>query len=328
MKDGRLELDEGSGLAEGPRVVDPAAGVIRYADAKKTIAIADLSAVAVVFVERMVKQRVGRSSFEMRPKMIHGVVLVPRRAPKDVEELFAALAAQPGVPIARPLASQLFSIHGASASVDAASTTMSSGGGALRARRTAKAIARVARLPLVELYGEFCLWRAADHLDLRLTDRLAHAPSSEPGPCPLPLKATASSTRLEVTWPQGTMSLRIAILLLVAIVLVSVPLFIVAIPAAIGCLVLAFITLAWVVQSRGRTGARLIVEDATIQTTKDGRDERIAVDRVELVRVVDATLVIVDQSDETRLDLPNAETATWLRQAIEHHVRPKSAPYR
>src|SRR5688572_25941853 len=98
IRDGRFEMDEGRGIADGPRVIDPSAGVIRFKEETRTISLVTVRAVAVIWIERMMRVRVVRD-WEMRPTLIHSVVLVPHKLPPDIDQILDQLERTPGVPI-------------------------------------------------------------------------------------------------------------------------------------------------------------------------------------------------------------------------------------
>ncbi|MCK6536504.1 MAG: hypothetical protein L6Q84_26330 [Polyangiaceae bacterium] len=318
IRDGKLFLDEGQGNKDGPRVIDPVAGLVRFADESQNLPIAELRAVAVVYTQRMVWRYVADVR-TLVPTLIHSVMLVPRRIRDDVAALLDALenGRDPGPG---------FSIRGAAMMVDEVAIQFDMAGTGLAARSTAKAVARLTQLPMVELYGEFYVWRAAGQLDQTLFERLRGAPArAEPGPPPPGLAVREGPSGLELRASPASRPMRPWLILAGALLAVSVGLAFVDLLPAVVCLLLSVGTLAGAAMTRKVPGATLYVEPATFRF----EGGTLASDRLEMLRVNDATLVLISHDDELRCDLGTEEAALWARRAIEHFLLARSAgPYR
>ncbi len=317
--DGVLQLDERFGLADGPRAVDPTAGVIRFADPQRNIPIADLRAVAIVFTERMQRVRRGRSRHVTESVLTHSVVLVPRRARADAVELLDTLEAGGTAPRGS-------SIRGASMTVDEAAVHFFTIGSAVSARRQAKAVARAAHLPVVEVYGEYCVWHAAGRLDQPLGERLAGAPPpDDPGPPPPGISSARGANGLEITVSHPPRSIRLWMFLVAGAVLLSALLALVESWLAIVTLGIAVATLVYALRNRRLPAARLEVAPHQLRWLHAGRDEALEVAQLEAMRVHLSTLVLISHDDEIRCDLGSEEAAAWARRAIEHALLAPSA---
>lgn len=309
-------------MADGPRAVDPIAGLVRFADPKLDIPIASLRAVAIVFTERLQRISQGRRRVTVTVLM-HSVVLVPRQARPDVVTLLDALEAGSAPPPG-------FSIRGAAISVDDASIHFFKIGNAAAARRQAKAVARAANLPMLELYGEYPVWRPAGRLDLSLRERLAgRAPPAAPGPPPPGLLARPVPGGLELAVSYPPRSIKLWMFPVAGAVAVSVPLALVEPLLLIATLSVALATLIYAFRQRRRPEARLQVVDDTLRWFDGGHGARLEVGQLEMMRVNEATLVLISHDDEVRCDLGTEEAALWARQALEHHLlTPSAGAYR
>jgi hypothetical protein len=323
MRDGRLELDEGHGRSDGPRIVDPGAGRIRFANEQDDIPISALRAVAVVFSERRVRVPSSHGSV-IEPRMVHSVVLVPCRPAADVGVLLDFLESGAAPPPG-------FSVYGAAASVAEASVQVLMGGGARNARAAAKAIARTAGLPMLELYGELPVWRPGDRLDLSLRDRLrAGPPPPDPGPPPPGLTVGRGERGLEIRHAPALApgSGKRWMLLAAGIAAAAVGLLFLAPPAGIALLALAALPLVHGLRRRRPPGGRVLgVAPDAVRWAGEGQEDAVATEALEMMRVVDSTLVLVARDDELRCELGSPEAAVWARAAIAHHLmRPTAVP--
>jgi hypothetical protein len=310
MNEGRLELDEGQGRKDGPRIIDPKAGLVRFEDPTKDIPFSQLRAVASVYTERQVWVHIG-SSREWRPVLVHSVVLVPRRLRDDVAALLDALEAgrSPGPG---------YSIRGAAMSVDEDSVHFDMVHSARDSRRTSKMIARLARLPVVELYGEFPVWRPADRLDLSLRERLKKTlPPAAVGPPPDGIRVAIVDHALELAVTPPPRSNGKWYALIGASVLLDVPLLIWATPAGAAVLVVAIALLVIALRTGRPKGGRLRVGHDAIDWSCGEQQETFPTDRLEMMRVSDGTLVLVQHDDETRCEFGSEAYAVWARAAIE-----------
>lgn len=317
----RLELDEEAGRKDGPRIFDATAGLVRYADSSRDVAFTDLCAVALLWVEREVRVRVSRS-FQLARKMVHVVALVPRRARPEVAALLGRLErGEPDPPG--------FSTHVAAHEVDEASIHVEIVGSAVGGRRMAKAIARLARLPVVELYGELAVYRPADDLDPSLRARLAQQPPRpDPGPRPPGLAVTQSDT-LEVTAASRPRPIGLYVSLVAGLVVVSAGIVALGSPVGVVGLVAAVALAIYALRARRSAGDKLVVGRERIEWIHDGRTDAVEIGALEMMRIHDATLVLVDHDDEVRCDLPSPDAAEWTRRAIEQRIGATHAgPYR
>lgn len=318
IRDGRLVLDEGQGRKDGPRVIDPVAGLVRFADESQNVPIAELRAVAVVYTQRMVWRRVADSR-TLVPTLIHSVMLVPRKSRDDVGALLDALETgrDPGPG---------FSVRGAAMMVDEVAIQFDMAGSALQARTTAKAIARLAQLPVVELYGEFYVWRAAGQLDQTIWERLRGAPPRpEPGPAPPGLSAREGPSGLELRATPARRPIRLWVVLAGLLLAASAGLAFVDLVPAVLCFLLSVGTLVGAVMTRKVSGAALDVEPAMFRFLDARGGGTLGTERLEMMRVNDSTLVLISHDDELRCDLGSEEAALWARRAIEHYLLARSS---
>lgn len=309
-------------MADGPQAVDPVAGVIRFADPQRDIPIASLRAVAIVFTERMQRVSQGRRRVT-KSVLMHSVVLVPRQTRADVVELLDALEAGRTPPPG-------FSIRGASMSVDGASAHFFKVNSAAEARRMAKAVARTANLPLLELYGELPVWRPAGRLDQSLRERLAGAaPPAPPGPPPPGISAGPGPSGLELVVGYPPRSMTLWMFPIGGAVLVSVPLALVEPWLVVVTLAVAVATLVYALKNRRRPAARLELAPNEIRWLHAEHGGRLERGQLEMMRVHEATLVLISHEDEVRCDLGSEEAALWARQLLEHQLLlPDAAAYR
>jgi hypothetical protein len=323
IRDGVLELDEGRGRADGPRAVDPRAGLIRFADSQRDVPIGALRAVAVVYVERDVRVRVGRSQTEMVRRMVHEVVLVPRGGRGDMVALLDALETGTRPPSG-------FSIFGAAATVGDGSLHLCRVGSALQGRRTAKAVARMAGLPMLELYGERPVYRPKGQLDLSLRDALARDGAREdPGPAPPGLAVSRSEQALALTVVTTRPPVAVWLLLAGVSALISLALFVTAPPLGVVGLVLAATVAVMALRRRAPPSSRLVVGRDTIDWKSGELDESFPTGTLEMTRIVDSTLVLIFHDDEIRCPLPTEQAARWARLAVGHELAHRTAaPYR
>lgn len=319
----RLELDEGAGRDDGPRVIDAAAGLVRFQDSSRDMPFSALRAVAATWVEREVRTLGARSTYAVAPRWVHVVALVPRRCPDEVAALLDRLArGEPDPPG--------FFLHAAAREVDRAAVHVLIASSALGARRAAKAIARLAALPVVELYGERPVYRSADELDLCLRDVLAQEPPRpEPGPAPagIDVVTSASELALRVSPPARRMGPFVAsTALLVAMSIGGLALG--AIAFGLVGLASAAALAAYAFLSRGREDAQLVIGKDRIEWERGGRRATMEVGALEMVRIYESTLILVGQDDEVRAELPSPDHAEWARRAIEHRLGAKQTGYR
>lgn len=317
----RLTLDDGVGLREGPRELDGKAGLVRYADETLDLPFSELRAVALLYVERTVWARVGGGPRALVPRMVHVVVLVRSRVPAGAEAVLDALARTDALPRGS-------SIHTAAAALDACSLPLATCPDAASGRQLAKAAARVAGLPVVELYGELPVHRPAGGLDLCIRDRLERAPPPDPGPPPEgaqvePGPDGAFVLRVSVTPPSPWLLVSlggVAVLVSTLLALLASPLALVAIPLAAVALALA--------QTARKRQTRALVADRTHVAWEGPRGGSVAVEALEMVRVDDGTLILVGQADELRCDLGDPDLAGWAKAAVELALGPRRRGYR
>lgn len=318
IRDGRLELDQGQGRKDGPRVIDPAAGLVRFADESQNVSIAELRAVAVVYTQRMVWRHVAGAN-TLVPTLVHSVMLVPRKIRDDVAALLDALATgtDPGPG---------FSIRGAAMMVDEVAIQLGMLGSAQGARSMAKAVARLSHLPVVELYGEFYVWRAASQLDQTIWERLRGAPPRvEPGPAPSGLSVREGPSGLELHATPAPRPIRPWLILAGVLFAASVGLALVDFVPAVVCFLLSVGTLVAAAVTRKVPGSALHIEPATFRLLDARGEGTLAIERLEMMRVNDSTLVLISHDDELRCDLGTEAAALWARRAIEHYVMARSA---
>lgn len=319
-RDGRLELDEGVGLRDGLRTVDPLAREVRYADGR-AIPFDALSAVAIVYTEQEVTIRIGDVSRQERV-MRHSIVLVPRGLPDEARALLEAIAQGTLPPNA--------SLRIASLTIEHASIYFMGGSGSAGARREAKAIAATAGLPVFELYGESPVYRPAGRLDLSLVEALrARGAAPDPGPPPPGVVASETAEGLVIA-PPLRKSTRLPFALLgAAFVALGILLIAFADPRpGLFALVPGVIIVIVAVRTPPPRGARLVVGEAAIEWTGESSEDRVALADLELLRVGDdGALVLVGRRDEVRCPL-GWEAATWARAAIERRLSPPPGAYR
>jgi hypothetical protein len=214
--------------------------------------------------------------------------------------------------------------------VDEVAISFARPGSSVDARRMAKAIARVAGLPMVELYGEFCVFRGPDLLDLSLCEKLRRGPTpADPGAPPPALTVSRGEQALEIAPSFAPRPMRSMMLGVAALAVISLALLAVDLPLGIIGLALCIGLLLYAVRARRRPPSRLVVGREQIQWLRTERTESLDVGALEMMRVNEATLVLIDHGDELRCDLPSPEAAGWARRAIEHFLAPKPAgPYR
>ncbi len=322
IRDGRLVLDEGQGREDGPRVIDPVAGLVRFANESQSLPIATLRAVAVVYTERMVWRYVADVR-RLVPTLIHSVMLVPRKVRDDVVALLDALETgrDPGPG---------FSIRGAAMMVDEVAIHFDMASSGLQARGTAKAIARLTHLPMVELYGEFYVWRAAGQLDQTIWERLRGAPPrGEPGPPPPGLDSRQNPSGLELRATRAPRPIRPWLILAGLLLAASAGLALVDLVPAVLCFLLSLGTLVGAALTRQVSGSTLHVDPAAFRFLDARGGGTLATAGLEMMRVNDSTLVLISHDDELRCDLGTEAAALWARRAIEHYLLTRSAgPYR
>jgi hypothetical protein len=288
IRDGNLVLDAGRAGS-----IDSRARLVRLGDPGEYIPFDQLRAVASVFVVRQVRQSVNSRSINptMVPGNVHCVVLVPRELRPGVAALVDALEAgrSPGPG---------YSVRGAATQLDEGSLTFASHlGDARRSRALAKAVARLTNLPMLELYGEFPVWRAANALDGSLMARLGRHPPPAPGPAPAGVQVVYAQGTLELSPAPGPR-----------------PPWLVRVLLAI---------------MREETPPEILRVSPTSITLVRGRwEETFDVTRLEMMRVHEGTLVLVQHTDETRFNLGSEESAHWARAAIESFLAGGAAAYR
>jgi len=255
--------------------------------------------------------------------MIHCVVLVRRERPPEVAALLDGIAAGREPP-------RGFSIWGAAAAVDAASLQFCRAGGALAARTTAKAIARMARLPVFELYGEYPVFRPADRLDPSLSERLVReAPPADPGPPPAGLEIQRDAQTLALTLRGEPRSRTLPLALAAALGVVAVTLAIKVLAAGLAVLALAVLVAVVGLRARSSVLSRLIVDREHVRWLDEGREEALDTGSLEMMRIHETTLVLIGHSDELRCRFASEEAAAWARRAIERQLAPEPGdPYR
>lgn len=316
MVDGSLVLAAERGEPDGPRAIDPAARLVRFADPGRDIPFHELRAVAAIVAARTTPSLdTNQTARKMHPTFRPALVLVPRRLPGEVAAWLDAL--ESGQP---PGAG--FSVRGAAAQVDQVSVPFYDPHTPLESRRTAKAIARLAGLPMLELYGEFPVWRPAGGLDLSLLERLGRSatiPAAGPPPVGVELALEEGRLRLDVAprerdrWPWfvGAGVLAVA----------AVPLLMG--PIAMGAVVLSLagITLAFALHNKPPPGSSLRVSRGSVSWSCGDVSESFTTDELEMMRVADdGTLVLVRRDDETRCPCVTAQRAAWMRAAIEEYL--------
>ncbi len=319
----RLELDESAGRKDGPRIIDATAGCVRFADASMNIPFEALRAVAVLWVERELFTLTARTSGVFAPQWVHVVSLVPRRCPDAVAATLDRIERGDPDPTG-------FFVLGAARDVDRAAVHVMIASSAADARRGAKAIARLARLPVVELYGERTVYRPVNALDSCLRDELANEPPRpEPGPPP---KGGAGALVegdlvLSFAWPPPRVGRFVVTgAALGAAAIVSFILREVAF--GIACLVVAIAIVVYATRARRPELGRLVIGTDRVEWTRRGARATAEVGALEMIRVYEATLILVGQEDEVRVDLPSAALAEWARGAIEHRLGARQTGYR
>jgi hypothetical protein len=331
VQEGVLELNEGTGAKDGPRRVDSGAGVVRWGESDRTLPIAELRAVAVVYVERDVWRRVRAGRAHLAREMRHAVVLVPQRVPPEVASLLDGLRA--GTAGSAPG----FAIRLAAGALDGVSIPFVIAGSALVARRIAKAVARTAGLEMIELYGEGPVFRPAGRLDLSLRDEIARRPPPpDPGPPPAGLVVTPHAEGFELSFaPPPASTKRLPRMLVVGGVAAAVavvagllggPAGVVALLLFLGVVAVVVVAVAGAPKRMKR--ARLVVEAERLVWYEGEREDAVAVSALEMIRIHEGTLVLVDQQYETRCNLGGDDHAAWARGAIEHSLITNAAPYR
>ncbi len=319
LTDGRMDFDADWGRPDGPRAIDGRAGRVRFAEAARDRPLADFRAVAVVYSERTVRVPGPHDLYVEEPRMVHSVVLVPRDPPPACAALLDAFEAG-----ASP--SSGFSLYGSAQ--DLAATSLLVGlAPAGTARDAAKAAARLARLPMLELYGEFPVWRPRDRLDLSLRDLPPGAPRpGDPGPTPAGIVATSAEGELRIREASASRtplrSRNVLLALAAASAAAAVALLFVVVPAAVVAALLAAASLFAALAGRGAAGRRLVVGPAVLRWEGSDAADEIAVDEVEMLRVADSTLVVVGRNDEVRCEFGDPAIASWVRAATLHHLLP------
>jgi len=291
--DRRLVLAEGRGEEDGPRVIDAAARLVRFADPSRTIPFHELRAVASISAMRLTPS-LDRFA-KLAPKIRPALVLVPRRLPGEVAAWLDATES------GRPQA-EGFSVRDAAAQIDRASVPVYNPHTPLESRRSAKAIARLAGLPMLELYGEFPVWRRADKLDISLTERLrSSAPMQSAGPPPAGVQIAHQDHTMDLfvapparcRWPWFVASGVVAA--------ASVPLLLGPTEVGIAALIMAIITFMFAWYNKPRPTSCLHVSRTSMCWSCGEHPESFETDKLEMMRVAeDGTLVLVQQDDETR----------------------------
>ena len=314
LQDGRLEFDSDWGRADGPRAIDSKAGLVRFADPAADRRLEEFAAVAVLCSERMVRVPSVEPLYVVRPTMVHSVVLVPTGLPVATAELVEP------PPLGRP--SSGFSIYQAAQTLAEASLLVGLGS-AGTCRQTAKAAARLASLPMVELYGEFPVWRPRRGLDLSLrTGPHGPHPPAAPGPPPPGLEVHRSGPVLAIREAAGAGPRRSRLLLALGGVAAAgaAALLCVAVPAALALAVASAAAILGALPRRRPAGRSLEVSAETVRWRSGETPDETATEAVEMLRVVDGTLVIVTWEDEIRCDFTDPASAAWVRDAVLHHL--------
>lgn len=315
---GRIDLDEDWGSATGPRAIDGTAGKVRFADPASDRPLTDFRAVAVLYSERPVRVPGPGHISVVEPRMVHSVVLVPHGIAAGSGAFLDALAAG--------AAPQGFSILGAAEEL-AESSLLVGMAQASVCRDVAKATARVAGLPVVELYGEFPVWRPRDRLDLTLRDRLPGAPQPVgPGQPPPGIVASLDDGELLIREVAAAGGARLRRILSFAgaglSTVAAVSLYFIALPLAIVFAIVAVFALFLGLTGRKPGGRTLAVGNATVRWEGGEGSDVIATEAIEMLRVVDSTLVVVGRDDEVRCTFADQAGAHWARAAMHHHLLP------
>jgi hypothetical protein len=325
--DDRLDFDESFGAAAGPRAIDRKAGLVRFRNPADDRALTDFRAVAVVFSERAVRKPSTRShafdpSQNLVPKMVHSVVLVPHRLHPQTAAMIGALESRGPLPPG-------FSVLLAAAELAQDSLLLGLAGPG-EARALAKAIARLADWPMVELYGEFPVWRARDRLDLTLQDWRAFAPAfQDAGPAPASLQVMRAGGAVSVRFaaPPRPMPPWLLIVVGVVALLGAAGAFFADKQAAIALVVIGgFILVAGIIglrEPRRSSHGLTVGPDKVCWEGENGSGE-LATASVEMLRVAESFLVIVGHSDELRCKLPDPQAAHWVRAAVMQHLLPSA----
>jgi hypothetical protein len=150
-----------------------------------------------------------------------------------------------------------------------------------------------------ELHSDQQLYRPAEALDLRIRDwlKLDGRPRSDPGPPPEPIRILEPDGALTWSLESGG-----------------------AILSALNAIGLF------------RAGDERLVHDADqiVWKKSDGREDAVALDALEMIRVDGKSLVLIDREFETRIVLPSEEAAEWMRAFLEYRLAGMSSnvPYR
>lgn len=322
VREGRLERDVAPDApVKSLRVVDPSTRELHFGDGR-VLPFAAISAVAVVYTEKMVPKVIDRGiTPTLVPAMRFSIVLVPVDVRADVRAMLEGLVrGEP--PPGR-------STRVAAAMVDEVSILAMSPSGGASARREAKAIAQVAGLPVFELYGDEPVFRPADALQLSLVETLrARGPAPDPGPPPPGVAAQEVDGRLVLTLgarPSRRLPYALTGLAMIALGVVLIAF---ADPRpGLFCVVPGVIVFVVAVRTPPPRATSLAIDDVAIEWTGEASSDRMALAELERIRVADdGTLVLVGQRDEVRC--PIGEPAAWIRARLERRIAPRPGSYR